>query len=531
VLPRLKTEPDRKRFMAPRSIPSPPRRLLTLAILATAFLCATGVANASKTQKSIFQDDRMLLAYGSGVQNGALNDMENLGVDIVHADVSWYTLAPSPNSSKAPRVDLTNPARYRASRWAIIDSLVRGAKARGLRILFTPTAPAPIWANGKACTRSERHKARLKGSCRTNASLYGKFVQALAKRYSGTYTDPKDPGAGPLPRVDMWSFWNEPNLSSWLYPSTVRKGKRRIAVSARYYRGLVYAGGSALAKTGHRKDQVWLGETGPIGGGVSAVAPVPFYQALFCVDSRGHRLKGSAARNVGCPRKVKRLPVTGDAHHAYTRATVGSLTARASAGNAPIIAVSRVRSVLKQGAHVGAISRSASANIQITEFGVSSRPPAARKYGVSLSKQAESINLFEYLAWRQPSVRSVAQFALEDYDLGAGSHPGRLVFQTGLRFLATRTQLRRGRLGTAKPSRRAYHVPLLVIDRGRNVTVWGGVRGHSTGRVQIVNRGKVVKTVSLRSGYFSTAMRKRKGSWQLRFGGLRSRVAKPEKVR
>src|SRR4051812_39295196 len=506
-------------------------RALALAALLTTFVAAATSAQASKTQKSIFQDDRMLLAYGTGVQNGALNDMQSLGADIVHADIGWYTLAPNINSSSPPKVDLTDPASYKASRWAILDSLVRGVQLRGMRLLLTPTAPGPNWANGKACTKSERKKARLRGSCRPNASLYGKFVQALATRYSGTYPDPANPGGFPLPRVDLWSFWNEPNLGSWLYPSTVRKGKRRIPISARYYRDLVYAGGSALGATGHDSDDVWLGETGPIGGGVTAVPPVEFYQALFCVDSRGHRLKGSAAKNLGCPKKVKRLPVTGDAHHAYTRATVGSLTARATDGNIPIAGISKLRSVLKQGARVGAVSGSASSNVQITEFGVSSRPPAAKRYGVSLAKQAESINLFEYLAWRQPFVHSVAQYELEDDHLAAGSKRNRLVFQTGLRYTATRKQLLSGKLGNPKPSRSAYHVPLLVIDRGKNVTVWGGVRGHPTGDVEIVNGGKVVKTVSLHSGYFSTSIKKRKGTWQLRFGGLRSRVAKPIRVR
>jgi hypothetical protein len=127
-------------------------------------------------------------------------------------------------------------------------------------------------------------------------------------------------------------------------------------------------------------------------------------------------------------------------------------------------------------------------------------------------------------------VRSVAQYQLEDDNLAAGSHRGRLVFQTGLRFQATRAQLLGGKLGKAKPSRAAYHVPLLVIDRGKKVIVWGGVRGQSSGNVQIVNGGKVVKTVSLSSGYFSTTLTKRKGTWQLRAGGLRSRVAKPQKV-
>ena len=518
--------------MTPRSISSPARRLTALVIFVTAFLALAGQAGASRTQQSVFQDDRMLLAYGTGVQNGGLRDMQALGVDVVHADIGWNSLAPSPNASKPPSgVDLTDPASYRASRWVILDSLVRGAAGRGMRLLLTPSAPGPNWATGKSCTKSERKKARLKGTCRPNASLYGKFVQALATRYSGSYTDPANPAEGPLPRVDLWSFWNEPNLSSWLYPSVVRKGKRVVPISAALYRNLVYAGGSALENSGHASDDVWLGETGPIGGGRSAVPPGPFYQALFCVSSKGKRLKGSAAKELGCPKKIKRLPVTGDAHHPYTRATVGSLTAKSTGGNITISGISKLRAVLKQGARVGAISGSASSNINFTEFGVSSRPPAnPRKYGVPLGKQAESINLAEYLAWRNPLVRSTGQYQLEDDHLAAGSHGKRLVFQTGLRFEATRSQLLSGKLGNPKPSRAAYHVPLLVINRGRNVVVWGGVRGHDTGDVDILNRGKVVKTVSLKSGYFSTTIKKRKGTWQLRFGGLRSRVATPTKL-
>jgi hypothetical protein len=502
-----------------------------VAVVLIAFLALAGQAQASTTQKSVFQDDRMLIAYGTGVQSEALDDLQALGVDIVHADISWHLLAPNADSSNPPAgVDLSDPASYKASSWVVIDSLVRGVQARGMRLLMTPDAPAPVWANGKSCTKTERRKARVKGSCRTNATLYGKFVTALARRYSGSYVDPAQPGSFPLPKVDLWSFWNEPNLSSWLYPSAVRKGKSLVPISARYYRDLVYAGGSALAANGHGDDAVWLGETGPIGGGSSSIAPVPFYQALFCVDSRGRRLKGSAAKNLGCPKKIKRLPVTGDAHHAYTRATVGNLTARSTGGNVSISGISKLRSVLTQGAHVGAITSKAASSINITEFGVSSRPPSAKRYGLSLSKQAEAINLFEYLTWRQPAVGAFAQYQLEDDHLAAGSHPGRLVFQTGIRYQATSSQLKAGQLGAAKPSRAAYHVPLFVVDKGRNVLVWGGVRGQSTGDVEIVNGSKVVKTASLHSGYFSTTIKKRKGTWQLRFGGLRSRVATPVKV-
>jgi hypothetical protein len=518
--------------MTLRSITPPARWLLALATLLATLVALGGQASASRTQRSIFQDDRMLLKYGSGVQAAALDDMQALGVDTVHADIYWSSLAPSPNSSSAPKgVDLTDPASYRASRWSIIDSLVRGAQSRGMDVLLTPTAPGPFWGTDKNCSRTERRRARVKGICRPNAGLYGKFVTALARRYSGFYANPAEPGSLPLPKVSRWSIWNEPNLSSWLYPSSAKSGRALVPVSAKSYRALVYAAGTALEKSGHKRDEILLGETAPIGGGSSSIAPVPFYQAIFCVSSSGRRLKGAAAKRLGCPARIKRLPVTGVAHHPYTRATVGSLTAKPAAGNVTIAAIPALRRVLKQGVRGGAISGAVSSQINLTEFGVSSTPPAnPRKYGVSLSKQAESINLYEYIAYLNGAVRGVSQYQLEDDHLAAGSHGSRLVFQTGLRFLATRSQLLSGKLGKPKPSRAAYKVPLFVVDKGHRLVVWGGVRGVPTGKVQVVNAGKVVKTVSLRSGYFSFTIGKRKGTWQLRFGKLRSRVASPVKL-
>jgi hypothetical protein len=471
----------------------------------------------------------MLLNYGSGVQEGALNDLDSLGVTTIHTDISWKSLAPSANSKKPPKgKSLTDPQTYRYAKWADIDRLVRGAQLRGIDILMTPTAPGPLW--GESCSAKERKAAHIKGICKPKASLYGKFVTALAKRYSGTYTDPRDATGLSLPKVDRWSIYNEPNLKSWLYPATTRSGRTRVATDAKAYRALAYAGIGALQKNGHKSDQILLGETGPIGGGVSAVAPLYFYEALFCIDARGHRLKGRAAKQLGCPKRIKKLAVTGIAHHPYTRATVGSLTAKPSAGNVSTANISALRRVLKLGARAGAIPGSAASRIYLTEFGVSSRPPAARRYGVSLSQQAARINLGEYLAYRLGYVRSFTQIGLEDDNLGAGSHPGRLVFQTGLRFIATRSQLLSGILGNKKPSYNAFRNPLFVVDRGKNVTVWGGMRGVSSGKVTITVGGKKVKTVSLKRGYFSTTLKKRKGSWQAKLGSRKSRKATPARV-
>jgi hypothetical protein len=505
------------------------RRTLVLIAAVTSFAAFAGQAHASKTQESMAQDDRMLLNYGHGVQEGALKDLQSLGVTAIHADITWASLAPSPNSKKPPKgKDLTNPATYRASRWAILDSLVRGAQSRGMTILLTPTAPAPLW--GTTCSTADRKRARIKGICKPSASLYGKFVKALGKRYSGKYFDTTSSATLPLPRISRWSLYNEPNLKSWLYPATTKSGGKLIPTDAKLYRALAYSGIAALQGSGHKKDQILLGETGPIGGGVSAVQPLYFYRALFCVDFRGKRLKGKAAKQLGCPKRIKKLAVTGIAHHPYTRGTVGSLTTKPKSGNVTTANISALRRVLKLGARAGAIPGSAASQIYLTEFGVSTRPPSARKYGVSLSEQAARINEAEYLAYRQGVVRSFTQYQLEDDGLAAGSHRGRLVFQTGLRFEATRAQLKGGVLGKPKPSRAAYKVPLFVVDRGRRVTVWGGVRGVKSGKVKVLRGGKTVKTVSLRRGYFSTSLSKGKGKWQLRFGSRKSRTAVPTKL-
>jgi hypothetical protein len=506
-----------------------PARLI-FAFAALSLLLAAP-AHASKLQESIVQDDRLLLNFGTGEQKVALNELQSLGVDTVHAVINWNTLAPKPSATKPPKgVDLKDPASYNAVRWQVLDSLVRETEVRGMELLLSPSTPAPRWA--ERCTSKERRRARIKGICRPNPKLYGQFVTALARRYSGVYVDPADPTGLPQGKVTRWSFSNEPNLNAWLYPSAIRVRKKLVAVSAKTYREMVYAGGAALRANRHSGDQMLLGETGPLGQGTSRTAPVTFYQALFCIDARGRRLRGSAAKRIGCPKRIKRLPVTGVAHHPYTKGAAQKLTAKQRSTDITIADIGRLRRVLSQGAHVRAISSGTASHIYFTEFGVSSRPPAKpSRYGVSLQKQAEYINLFEYLSYVNPAVRSVAQFQLEDDPLAAGSSRSRRTFQTGLLFTATQAQLDAGGVGTAKPARAAYRLPLFVVDRGRKLTIWGGVRHVDSGTVRVLNRGKLVKKVRLRRGYFTLSVKKRKGTWRTQFGDLKSRAAAPVKLR
>src|SRR4051794_24248107 len=189
-----------------RRVPRPLRAIVLAALLGA--LAAAPAAHASSTQASFFQDDRLLTSNNPVEQANALNTLRFLGVDTVHTVVNWSRIAGTRQPS-----DPTNPAAYPVANWDAYDSLVRGASARGIRVMMSPAGPVPNFASG--CKRN------VNKACKPKPKLYGQFVQALGKRYSGTYVD-EDQDQTQLPAVRQWTMWNEPNLSSWLYPQTVR---------------------------------------------------------------------------------------------------------------------------------------------------------------------------------------------------------------------------------------------------------------------------------------------------------------------
>lgn len=487
------------------------RLLLAVASVAVGLLGLTAQAQASSSQQSMFQDDRLLQNSDPGVQARALDDLKAAGVKSIHTLVLWKNLAPSSTKASVPSgFDATNPATgYDQDYFAAIDRLVEDASQRGIQVLLSPTGPAPDWALD--CLSYEKRKyGREKGTCRPNPKLYGQFVTALAKRYSGNFTV----DGTRIPKVKQWSIWNEPNLNSWISPQILKFRNKKVSVGAMIYRNLVYAGTKALRGNGHRSDKILLGETAPIGLGSIRTAPVVFYQTLFCVGSNGRKLKGTAARNAGCL-KAKRLDVNGVSHHPYTKGGAQNPLAKQHSTDITVANLGTLSKVLAQGVRAHMLKSSAT-GIYLTEFGVSSRPPAKSGYGVKPSLQAEWINLFEFIAFRNSKVKSVSQYQLDD-SLGPNATK---TFQTGLRSTS----------GKPKAAFAAYRVPLYVQNRGSKLTIWGGVRGKS-GKVDIYNGKKKFKTVRLRHGYFITTVRKRSGRWQLRYkdsathSTLRSRSA------
>lgn len=438
-----------------------------------------------------------------------MRGMSTLGVDTLHTVARWRFFVPVTGGSKPPKgFHGADPASYPAQKWDTLDGLVRGAAARGIDVLISPSSPAPDWAG----TCKGRERKRFRGACGTSARLYGQFVQALGRRYSGTYVDESDGQV--LPRVSRWSFYNEPNVATWLYPQLKRVKGQTIVRSASLYRGLVSAGTAALRRSGHGSDQMLLGETAPLGAGRTQVAPARFYRALFCVDSHGHRLRGRAASAQGCRHGPKRLAVTGVAHHPYTRGAGTSFYKKVGRDDITIRTLTRLSAVMRQGAKAHAVPRSLASHLYLTEFGVSSKPPGSR-YSVSLATQAKWINEADYLAYRNPNVRSVAQYELEDDP----HNYSRKTFYTALCFHQPDPSA-----CYPKPSWDAYRVPLYVVRHGKSVTVFGGARPAQPGlaeQVQIQQRDSngdfvTLRTVQLnRAGWFTATLPNRKGRWRL----------------
>lgn len=460
------------------------RRLAAL-ITALGALACVPVAHASSTQASFFQDDRLLTSNNPIEQTQALNTLRFLGVDTIHTVVNWSRVTGAGKPSNP-----SDPATYPVGGWDAYDALVRGASARGIKVMMSPAGPVPKWAS--ACRRNTNN------ACRPKPKLYGQFVTALGKRYSGSYVD-EDQDQTRLPKVRQWTIWNEPNLSSWLYPQTVR----HRAVGAGLYRKLVYAGTAALRATGHRHDLILIGETAPIGGNSRNTSPRDFLLGLFCVDGSGHRLSGRAAKSLAC-KGAKRIKASGLSHHPYARGASVPTGTRQKPGSLTMGVIGRFVPILRA-AHRSRVAPRR-LGVYLTEFGVTTRPPD-RKFGVSLSRQAQYINEVDYLAYKRPWIKSVSQFQLAD-DTNLATH----TFQTGLMF---------GN-GNQKQSFGAYRTPIFVVRRGGRVEIFGQARPGGSRMVQVQFRKKgtkayktVLRKRTNRSGYIDVHRKAQKGLWRI----------------
>lgn len=398
-----------------------------------------------------------------------LNELKTLGVDRIHIYMHWADIAPDATSRHMPTFDATQPGDYPPSGWAQYDAVIRDAAARHIGVDLALVPPPPVWAAGPGAPNPAKHPW-----WEPSAPEYGQWVAAVATRYSGTYVP--DGSTHPLPRVDFWSIWNEPNLGFQLAPQAIDHS--RVDVSGRLYRGLVNAAWSALQQTGHGHDTILIGETGPAGetngsgpGLFNSMAPLRFLRDLYCVDANYHPLRGTQAAQLGCPTSAAAsdhfaaanpglFHASGFADHPYSQGLPPNEATPDEPDFAELAGIPSLERTLDSLQHV--YGSSTRFPIWSTEFGYQTTPPDTESGTVSPTLAAYYLNWSEYLTWLDPRQRSYDQYQLLDGPAG--------VFATGLRTAT----------GVPLPGFFAYRMPLYlpVTDTRLHhpLVVWGCVR-------------------------------------------------------
>jgi hypothetical protein len=426
---------------------------------------------------------------------GTLDTLRALGVDRVKVFLSWDAVAPDPTASQPPPgFDGADPSAYPAANWAVYDTIVRDAASRGIGLDLSLGEPPPAWAAGAGAPTGRIHP-----QWEPSAKDYQAFVEAVGRRYSGRYTPPG--ASSPLPRVDFWSIWNEPNYGVDLAPQATDRSA--VEVSPRLYRGLVDAAWRGLHSSGHGHDTILIGELAPRGqhggshpGNFDGMVPLRFLRALYCLDGSFRPLQGAAATARGCPATAagtKAFPAanpalfhaSGFADHPYPQGhTPPTFVTPGEPGYADFATLPRLMSTLDRAQEAyGSATRFP---IWSTEFGYKTDPPLALQ--ASPAQAAGLINWSEYLTWRNPRLRSYDQYELVD---PPGNGPSKFV--TGLEFAN----------GQPKPSYDAYRMPIWLpatsFGHGQSLEVWGCVRPAANAR-RDTGRPQDVKLQFKRSG-------------------------------
>ncbi len=473
-----------------------PMRLRNISLLTVLLVCLCApAAHASPDQASIMMDDDQLLYRDNVTQTRTLVTMRSMGVEAVRATMLWRIVAEgadltnkeierikgAKNRDRAraqrARFKPTDPRTYPTRNWDRYDNLVKEATKLGMRVFFTITGPGPSYAH-KIAPPAQRRNA---GTYRPYPSRFRSFVEAIGKRYSGNYRD-ENAIRRALPRVSIWSLWNEPNQAGWLSPQWEKVDGQVVPVAPALYRELHQAGVQGLERAGHGSDAIFLGETAPLGsdatGPTSGLRPVPFLREMLCLKVDGTPYLGEDAARRRCQDFVKNptLKATAFAHHPYTKKTAPTVAPK-SPDEITIANIGTLGPLLDALAVQSAGRIAADLPIFLTEFGYESEPDP--RNGISFMRQAEFNQLAEFLAYNDPRVAATTQFLLKDAapllrspitgkKYKKGSREYWFTYQSGLYNTRNR----------AKPAAYAYSFPLVVYPAGDGVSVsfWGQMR-------------------------------------------------------
>jgi Glycosyl hydrolase catalytic core len=269
----------------------------------------------------------------------------------------------------------TDPADP-AYEWGLYDKAVLTATSRGVRILFTISG-TPWWANG----------GRDQNVAPQNMQRLREFAYAAAIRYSGNY---RRTDGVVLPRVSLWTAWNEPNIPLGLKPQWRRIRGRWVVQSALDYARICNAIYEGIHLTLLRGEQVACGVTTARGNNAPrtrrpSVAPIGFLRAA---KAAGMRTFDAYAHH----------PYSGDRRFAPG----------AKPRNPRAVTLGNIQRLINE------VNRLYGPKpIWITEYGYETSPPD-RVFGVNWRQQANYLRQAYGIARRNPRIEMLLWFLSRD---------------------------------------------------------------------------------------------------------------------
>lgn len=444
---------------AVRSRPLGRSRLLSAGLaLATVVLGSALVVPDASAKRFLRGTADPLYFANDGTRSHWFDETVRANSQIARLNLVWRWVA---QGRPANPSDPADPAYNFAS----YDAAVREASSRGLRVLIT-ISNAPDYAEGDGQPSNPPDHAP-DGSFAPKVAEFAAFGAAVARRYSGTFSD----SAGMLPRVGYLEAWNEPNISAHLNP----QWKGRKNASADHYRKMLNAFYSAVKRESSQVKVVSAG-LAPFGDDppdAIRTRPLRFMRELFCLRGR-KKLKPGRCRN------APKFDIF--AHHPINLNGGPREDSRHPDDVAAVKDMKHVRRTLRAAERAGNAKPRGRHEIWITEFWWETDPPDPR-WGFKLGKQARWIQEGMYLAWKY-GVSATILLQLVDDVKPPGEDP-RLRLHSGLFFND----------GREKPSFRAFSFPFASERKSRKKVIAWTVPPQS-GKLRIEKkRGKKWRTI------------------------------------
>ncbi len=346
--------------------------------------------------------------------------------DVVRINIGW--VAPNTQTSP-PGFHPENPADPNYD-FGAADTAVETATADGLRVILDFTG-APRWAEGGHMPRDA-----TPGSWRPDPAAVKAYAVALARRYSGHFSDPTNPLLM-LPRVWAFQLWNEPNLPEYLEPQWVG-GRATAPIIYRAMLNAFYAG----IKSVDPHALVVTAGTAPFGdpGTSGRISPALFWRDVLCVRQVGTQLEGERCAD---PAHFDVL-----AHHPYS---VGAPATKAlNPDDVSIPDIGKLTRILRFAERTGGALPREHHPIWVTEVGYNTDPPnpqgvpvrtAARWLAQTLELLwAQGVSLITWnLIGDQPPDPSYSETSQSGIYYVNGSPKAPLVAAFGFPVVATRT--------------------------------------------------------------------------------------------